>query len=56
MRFTTQQDVTNEVQQLFGSGARARWFTLSLKIDSQIMFDIYKKARSELKFSVELNL
>ncbi|KAJ7278481.1 hypothetical protein C8J57DRAFT_1434286 [Mycena rebaudengoi] len=46
MRFTTQQDVTDEVEQLFGSGARARWFTLSLKIDSQIMLDIYTKARS----------
>ncbi|KAJ7278946.1 hypothetical protein C8J57DRAFT_1465194 [Mycena rebaudengoi] len=45
MRFTTQEDVTNEVKDLFGSGARARWFTLSLKIDSQIMFDIYTKAR-----------
>ncbi|KAJ7272502.1 hypothetical protein C8J57DRAFT_1064665 [Mycena rebaudengoi] len=49
MRFTTQQDVTNEVQQLFGSGARARWFTLSLKIDSQIMFDIYKKGSAMFK-------
>jgi hypothetical protein len=48
MRFTTQEDVTNEVKDLFGSGARARWFTLSLKIDSQIMFDIYTKARLSL--------
>jgi hypothetical protein len=48
MRITTQQNITDEVEQLFGSGARARWFTLSLKIDSQIMFDIYTKARSSL--------
>ncbi|KAJ7227653.1 hypothetical protein C8J57DRAFT_1388729 [Mycena rebaudengoi] len=49
MRFTTQQSVTDEVEDLFGSGARARWFTLSLKIDSQIMFDIYTKGAAMFK-------
>ncbi|KAJ7446929.1 hypothetical protein B0H11DRAFT_2083860 [Mycena galericulata] len=43
MRFTTQGSVTDEVQQLFGSGSRVRWFSLTLKIDPQIMFDIYTK-------------
>ncbi|KAJ6598662.1 hypothetical protein B0H10DRAFT_2323983 [Mycena sp. CBHHK59/15] len=43
MRFTTQQSVTDEVEKLFGSGTRVRWFSLTLKIDPQIMFDIYTK-------------
>ncbi|KAJ7250653.1 hypothetical protein C8J57DRAFT_677911 [Mycena rebaudengoi] len=49
MRIATQQNITDEVEQLFGSGARARWFTLSLKIDSQIMFDIYTKGAAMFK-------
>lgn len=45
MRFTNLQNVTDEVQSLFEGGNRARWFTLTMKANAQIMWDIFSKGR-----------
>lgn len=43
MRVSDVADITDEIQSLFPGGVRERWFTLTLKADSQILMDIHNK-------------
>jgi hypothetical protein len=47
MRITDLVDITDEIQSLFPVGTRTKWFTLTLKADAQLLWDIHTK-RTEL--------
>ncbi|KAJ7938386.1 hypothetical protein B0H13DRAFT_1851822 [Mycena leptocephala] len=43
MRMASHAEITDEVNDLFGGGVRARWFTMTLRPDVQILLDIHKR-------------
>lgn len=43
MRISDVAGITDEIQALFPGGVREPWFTLTLKADSQILWDIHNK-------------
>lgn len=45
MRVSDLVDITDEIQALFSGGTRTQWFTLTVKADSQILWDIHNKQK-----------
>jgi hypothetical protein len=43
MRMASHAEITDEVNDLFGGGVRARWFTMTLRPDVQILLDIHER-------------
>jgi FAD/FMN-containing dehydrogenase len=43
MRMASHAEITDEVNDLFGGGVRARWFTMTLRPNVQILLDIHER-------------